>query len=514
MTMLRGTNLIAGEESAEGTVPFRATAPSSGEPLEPVYIEATSAEIDRAVTLADNCVESFASVRPPEIAALLEGIAAEIEALGEELIERAVRETALTTERLRGERARTTNQLRLFAGLVRDGSWKEPRMDGALPDRQPVRRPDLRRTLIPIGPVAVWAASNFPLAFSVAGGDTASALAAGCPVIVKAHPGHPGTSELTARAVQKAIRALGLPAGVFSLLQGISPETSLELVRHPKLAAGAFTGSLRAGRALFDAAARRPVPIPFFAEMGSVNPVFLLNEALGERGDAIANGLFQSVTLGLGQFCTCPGVLVAPESRALELFALALRQQFQRGIPGAMLTASIARSYRDAVERIASIPGVTRYPADMSGTRALPEGSPVLFEVSEVTFREREELRQEVFGPATVLVRCESAARMLDLADHLEGSLTATIHGTRRDLDENRLLLFLLAHKAGRVVFNGFPTGVEVCASMQHGGPYPATTDPRFTSVGTAVIRRFARPVCFQDFPPEFLPFELQALSG
>jgi NADP-dependent aldehyde dehydrogenase len=287
---------------------------------------------------------------------------------------------------------------------------------------------------------------------------------------------------------------------------------SLELVRHPKIAAGAFTGSLRAGRALFDAASQRPVPIPFFAEMGSLNPVFLLSEALAERGGAIAEGLFQSVTLGVGQFCTCPGLAVAVEGPELEQFAGALRSHFQQSAPGAMLTASIAWSYCEAAARIASLPGVAASVAKESAGRPL-QGAPVLFEASDQTFLEHEELRREMFGPATVLVRCQSAARMLEVARNLEGSLTAAIHGTRRDLEKNRPLLSLLPRKAGRLVFNGFPTGVEVCASMQHGGPYPATSDPRFTSVGAAAMQRFSRPICFQDCPPEFLPPELQALS-
>ncbi len=466
------------------------------------YKDSTPAEIDRAATGADDCLEAYAAVPPSQIAALLERIAAEIEELGDALIERAAAETSLAPARLTGERARTTNQLRMFADLVRDGSWRDIRIDRALPDRKPARRPDLRRTMIPIGPVAVWAASNFPLAFSVAGGDTASALAAGCPVVVKAHPGHPGTSELVGNAVAKAIAALGLPAGIFSMLQGASPEVSLELVRHPKIAAGAFTGSLRAGRALFDAAVRRPVPIPFFAEMGSVNPVFLLEGALTERGDSIAEGLSQSVNLGVGQFCTCPGLAAAVESPALERLAAGLRDRFRGGAPGAMLTPAIAHSYREAVGRIGSIGGVT--------TCTGGAGAPVLFEAGAAAVLEHDELRQEVFGPSTVLVRCESAAEMLELARHLEGSLTATIHGTVQDLRENRALVSLLARKAGRLVFNGYPTGVEVGAAMQHGGPYPATTDPRFTSVGTAAILRFSRPVCFQDFPLEVLPEELQ----
>jgi NADP-dependent aldehyde dehydrogenase len=359
----------------------------------------------------------------------------------------------------------------------------------------------------------VWAASNFPLAFSVAGGDTASALAAGCPVIVKAHPGHPGISELTARAVTKAVAAVGFPAGTFSMVQGASANVSLKLVAQAKIAAGAFTGSLRAGRALFDAAARRPVPIPFFAEMGSVNPVFILNEALAVRGDAIAGGLFQSVTLGVGQFCTCPGLVLAVGGAGFDQFVDVLREKFRASSAGAMLTAAVARSYQQGTQHIVSLGGVCS-----TAQRDRPEplalrGVPTLFEVSDSTFLEHDELRQETFGPSTVLVRCASKDRMMEIAGHLEGSLTATIHATAGDLEKSRPLLSLLVRKAGRLVFNGFPTGVEVCASMQHGGPYPSTTDPRFTSVGSAAIQRFARPICFQDCPAEFLPAELQALS-
>jgi 2,5-dioxopentanoate dehydrogenase len=510
MSALHGNNLIGGQESSLGTVRVRSTAPASGEFLEPLYAEATPQEIERAMALADGCVEYLAAAPPAQIAGLLDRIATEIEALGEELVDRASLETGLPPARLNGEQARTTNQLRVFAELVRDGAWKGVRMDPALPDRKPARRPDLRRTIVPIGPVAVWPASNFPLAFSVAGGDTASALAAACPVIVKAHPGHPGTSELTANAVVRAIRATGLPAGMFSLLHGAAPEVSLKLIEHPQIAAGAFTGSLRAGRALFDAAARRPVPIPFFAEMGSANPVILLPEILEQSAETIAEGLFQSVTMGVGQFCTCPGLVLAVEGPSLDRFAQALGSRFQTGGPGAMLTPSIAGSYRSAVQRIAALAGVAVF---RSANGDSQDGTPALFETTGRSFLEHKDLQHEVFGPATVLVRCESSNGLLDLAKDLEGSLTATVHGTRRDLEENRRLLFLLTRKAGRLVFNGFPTGVEVCASMQHGGPYPATTDPRFTSVGAAAIQRFARPVCFQDCPPEFLPPELQALS-
>jgi 2,5-dioxopentanoate dehydrogenase len=471
--------------------------------------ESTWEQIDRAATRAEEALETYAALPPPQVAALLDKIAEAVEGLGDALIERAADETALSRDRLTGERTRTVNQIRMFAGLAREGSWKDVRIDRALPERKP-RRPDLRRTMIPIGPVAVWAASNFPLAFSVAGGDTASALAAGCPVIVKAHPGHPATSELVAGAIENAIAACGLPPGVFSMLQGTTPQVSLQLVRHPKIAAGAFTGSLRAGRALFDAAVSRPVPIPFFAEMGSVNPIFLLPGALADHGDIIADGLNVSVNLGVGQFCTCPGVVAATASPALDRFAERLRDRFRSGAPGVMLTPAIAHSYREAVNRIEAIPEVSSIRPPVTADLSSVESLPALFETDAATFVEREELQREVFGPATVLVRCASAAQLLDLARHLEGSLTATIHGTVEDLRENRPLLALLARKAGRLLFNGFPTGVEVCAAMQHGGPYPATTDPRFTSVGTAAIQRFCRPICYQDFPLEFLPLELQ----
>lgn len=512
MSNLHGKQCIAGQAAAIGTASFQARNAAKGELLEPLFMEATSAEIDRAVTLADGCVEPFGEAPPEQIATLLDSIAEEIEGLGDTLIERATLETALPIERLKGERARTTNQLRLFAGVVRSGSWKDVRIDVALPDRQPARRPDLRRTMVPIGPVAVWAASNFPLAFSVAGGDTASALAAGCPVIVKAHPGHPGTSELTANTIVRAVRSAGLPPEIFSLLHGVRPETSLELIRHPKLTAGAFTGSLRAGRALFDAAASRPTPIPFFAEMGSINPTFLLQGALAERSTPIAEGLFQSVTLGVGQFCTCPGVVLAVESPELGAFAETLRQRFRQAKPGAMLTSSIVGSYTQATQRVSALIGVETVSA-ASGDARFSGGEPILFETSDAAFLNHPDLQHEIFGPATVLVRCSSSAAMQEVARRLVGSLTATIHGTQKDLEANPALIRLLTRKAGRLVLNGFPTGVEVCASMQHGGPYPATTDPRFTSVGTAAIQRFARPICFQDFPREFLPEELRGPS-
>lgn len=459
--------------------------------------------IDNAAAAAEKSFEAYAETSPQKIAAFLETIGEQILAPGDSLIATASEETGLTPDRLNGERTRTINQLRLFAEVARNGQWKDVRIDPALPDRKPLRRPDLRRTLIPIGPVAVWAASNFPLAFSVAGGDTASALAAGCPVILKAHPGHPRTSRLVAGAVGNAVEKCGLPAGVFSMIEGASPEVSLELVRHPCIKAGAFTGSLRAGRALLDAAAARPEPIPFFAEMGSANPVFVLPGALAERRDAIAEGLSQSVNLGVGQFCTCPGLAVGIASADFDQFAVQLRSRFAQATAGKMLTPAIAAAYGDAVARIGALNGVR-------GTRGSGDGPPpTLFETAAHSFLAASELHHEVFGPSTILIRCESQAELEQVARALDGSLTATLHGTEGDLRAQPVLLKILTRKAGRIIFNGYPTGVEVCSAMQHGGPYPSTTDPRFTSVGTAAIVRFARPICYQDFPPEFLPAEL-----
>jgi alpha-ketoglutaric semialdehyde dehydrogenase len=460
--------------------------------------------IDNAVAAAENAFESYSELSPQNVAAFLDRVSEEIMGLGDSLIVTASEETALTADRLNGERTRTVNQLRLFAEVARKGEWRDVRIDPALPDRKPLRRPDLRRTLIPIGPVAVWAASNFPLAFSVAGGDTASALAAGCPVILKAHPGHPNTSLLVAGAIRKAIDACALPSGVFTMVEGASPQISLALIRHPGIKAGAFTGSLRAGRALFDAAAARPEPVPFFAEMGSVNPVFLLPEGLAQRREAIAEGLAQSVTLGVGQFCTCPGLAVAVAGTDLDQFAAQLRSRFSQTTTGKMLTPAIKAAYSDALAKIGAINGVGVTTGE--GDQPLP----ALFEANAQKFLVTPDLHHEVFGPSTILVRCDSQAELEQVARALEGSLTATVHGTEGDLRAHARLLKILTRKAGRLIFNGYPTGVEVCAAMQHGGPYPSTTDPRFTSVGTAAIVRFARPICYQDFPTEFLPAELR----
>ena len=503
---LHGHHLIAGTRSAQGERAFSATDPTTGETLAPDFHEATTEEVGRAAEKAAEAFRVNGERTSEDRARLLETIADEIEALGDKLVQRVTAETALPEGRVQGERGRTTGQLRLFADVVREGSWVDARIDTALPDREPLPKPDVRRMLIPIGPVAVFGASNFPLAFSVAGGDTASALAAGCPVVVKAHPAHPGTSELVAEAIGRAVEAVGFHPGTFSLVHGTRPEVSLELVRRPEIKAVGFTGSLKAGRALFDAAADRPAPIPVFAEMGSVNPVFVLPGALEERGEAIAEGLAGSVTLGAGQFCTNPGVVVGLAGETLDGLAKATGQRLAAMESFTMLYEHVRKGYAEGVEAVERTSGVAVAGRAEGGDGSATPAEAVVFTTDEATFLDEKRLREEVFGPSTIVVRCSSEERLEAVARALDGSLTATIHGTEKDLQEHAGLVQILREKAGRLIFNGFPTGVEVCPSMHHGGPYPATTDVRSTSVGTAAIYRFARPLCYQDFPQAALP--------
>lgn len=508
---LHGKSFIGQNISGEGEPAFRATNPATGEPLEPSFYEATHSEIDQAMRLAEEAFHENRGRSPEERAALLDCIADEIEALGDVLVDRVLAETALPEGRIRGERGRTTGQLRLFAEVVREGSWVEARIDRALPDRKPAPKPDLRRMLLPIGPVVVFGASNFPLAFSVAGGDTASALAAGCPVIVKAHPAHPGTSEMVAVAIRNAVESSGFHPGTFSMIHAVKPEMSLELVRHPLTRAVGFTGSLRAGRAIFDAAAARPVPIPVYAEMGSVNPVFVLPGALNERSDVISKGLVESVTQGAGQFCTNPGLVFGQEGAALQHFIEQIEHQISQTPVFTMLNSGIRARFDEGVKYWSETSGVR-----MVGTGTAEDGSsatPVraaVFTTDTAAFEANPHLHEEVFGPASLVVRCGSPRELERVALNLPGNLTATLHGTEEDLREYAGLIRILENKVGRIIFNGFPTGVEVCPSMHHGGPYPATTDVRTTSVGTAAIYRFARPIAYQGFPQEALPPELR----
>ena len=507
---LHGKNLIGGKAIASnGAKTFSGINAATGEKLAPLFHEATKAEADEAVALAEKAFEKYRTQPAEKIAAFLDRIAEEILKLGDELIRRCALETGLPEARLNGERNRTVNQFKMFAELVREGSWLEASVDRAQPDRKPLPKVDLRRMLIPLGPVVVFGASNFPLAYSVGGGDSASALAAGCPIVVKAHPAHPGASELVARAIQAAVEATGMPSGVFSMVHGVSTEIGMRLVEHPATRAVGFTGSLQGGRALFDAAAKRPQPIPVYAEMGSTNPVFILPDALKKNGKAIAEGLAQSFTLGVGQFCTNPGLAFGRQGDEWRGFVEHVAQIAGGVEPGVMLHQGISARFHEGTEKFQKVPGVGV--AGKSTVAAAQGRAPAMvFNTDAKTFQQQLVLREEVFGPSTVLVNAGSTEELEQIARSLPGQLTATVHATEEDLAQHANLLAILREKAGRLIFNQFPTGVEVCPSMQHGGPYPATTDSRTTSVGTFAIKRFVRPICFQNFPDSALPVELK----
>lgn len=507
---LHGKNLIGGKAVASpNTKTFSGVVAATGEKLSPVFHEATPAEADEALSLAAKAFEEYRRQPAEKIAGFLDRIGEEILKLGDELIQRAAAETGLPEARLNGERARTVNQFKMFAELLREGSWLEASIDRAQPDRKPLPKVDLRRMLVPLGPVVAFGASNFPLAYSVGGVDTCSSLAAGCPVIVKAHPAHPGASEMVGRAIQAAVEATGMPNGVFAMINGVSTDIGMHLVRHPATKAVGFTGSLQGGRALFDAAAKRPEPIPVFAEMGSVNPVFILPGALKKNGHAIAEGLAQSVTLGVGQFCTNPGLAFGCQGNEWQSFVERVGQLASAVAPGVMLHQGISARYQEGTGKFQKVPGVSV--AGKSSAEAGQNRAPaMIFNTDAKTFQQQLVLREEVFGPSTLLVNCGASDELERIARDLPGQLTASIHGTEEDLAAHAGLLAILREKAGRLIFNQFPTGVEVCPSMQHGGPYPASTDSRFGSVGAFAIKRFVRPVCFQNFPDAALPVELK----
>jgi NADP-dependent aldehyde dehydrogenase len=507
---LHGQSLV-GDRTIAGTHTFRARSPLDSAELDPPFHMASELDVDAALRLAHEAFQTYRETTGEARAAFLERIGDEIMAIGDALIARARVETGLPDARLTGERARTVNQLRLFAQVARDGSWVDARMDTAIPDRQPAPKPDLRRMLAPIGPVVVFGSSNFPFAFSVAGGDTASALATGNPVIVKAHSGHPGTSELVAGAVARAVQSCGLPPGVFSMLHGAGKVIGMALVRHPLTTAVGFTGSRAAGRALFDAASARPEPIPVFAEMSSVNPVFILPGAMRERTTKVAEGLKNSVTMGVGQFCTKPGLVFGLGGESFDAFQKTFSGLLETVAPATMLHAGISEAYREGLTHASAVTGVSvvaRSAASIDTSRT--HGEAVVARTDSANFRARPELAEEVFGPYALLISAASLHELEQIARTLDGQLTATVHGTPTDLAEAAPLLRILEQKAGRLIINGFPTGVEVCPSMHHGGPYPATTDVRFTSVGTAALYRFVRPVCYQDFPAALLPAALR----
>jgi len=510
-TKLEGLSILGYARANRSERASPAVNPATGAELEPKYFAATPQDVETAAQLAAKAFKQYRSWTPKQRAALLRRIADFFEAGASAIIERANQETALAVPRLQGETARTCGQLRLFATLLEAEWWQDARIDHGDPARKPVPKPDVRSMLIALGPVAVFSSSNFPLAFSVAGGDTASALAAGCPVIVKPHQGHPGTSELVGLVITQAARECSAPDGIFSMLYGPGREVGVALVKHPLVKAVGFTGSRAGGRALMDAAAARPEPIPVYAEMGSINPVFFLPRALEASPETLAAGLHASVTLGVGQFCTNPGLVFVEAGPAAEKFLQKLEALIAGTPAGTMLTASICSEYYAGLEKFSHVPGVRR--AGEPSARANASGASArtaLFVTDADTFLKQPSLMDEVFGPSTLVVRCRSHAEMVTAAGHLDGQLTATVHGAPEDLAANSDLLAILETKVGRLLCNGFPTGVEVCHAMMHGGPYPATADGRSTSVGTRAITRFLRPICYQNFPEAALPDALK----
>ncbi len=509
MTKLTGENFVGIERSAKGSATFFAENPANKHPLEPFFHEATKEEINRAVEKAESAFLQFGKSSGEQRAILLETIADEIKALGDTLIKRASEESGLPIGRITGERGRTMGQLKLFASVAREGSWVDARIDHAQPDRTPMPKVDIRSMERPLGPVGIFGASNFPLAFSVAGGDTASAIAAGCTVVAKAHPAHPGTCELIASAITTAIQKCNMPDGTFSLLHGTSHEVGMAIVKHPLIKAVGFTGSLGGGKALFDAAQQRPEPIPVYAEMGSTNPVFVLPKALANKGKEIAEGLAGSVTLGVGQFCTNPGLVIHETSPDGDSFDIAVANSMSEKEAGTMLTEGIQNNYQKGVASMLNEIGVK------SGSTGKPagqgyQGIPHVLHIQSEYFLENAKLEEEVFGPSTLIVKAKDKEELRKIAQSLGGHLTATIFAEADELSEYSDLIDILQRKVGRVIINNFPTGVEVCHSMVHGGPFPATTNSRSTSVGTKAITRFSRPVCYQNFPDGLLPEELQ----
>lgn len=514
--ILTGKQLIGAQTrfGTEGTL--RATNPATGDEIEPPFGGGNTDDVDTACTLAWTAFDTYRAISLERRAQFLEAIAQGILDLGDVLVDRVMAESGLPRPRVEGERARTAGQLRLFASVVREGRFLATTLDSPLPERKPVPRADLRAQKIALGPVAVFGASNFPLAFSVAGGDTASALAAGCPVVAKAHPSHLGTSELVGRTIQRAIADAGLPEGVFSLLIEIGDSANsnnavaTRLVQHPAVRAVGFTGSRRVGRILVALAASRAVPIPVYAEMSSINPVFLLPDALGVRAESIAQGFIESVTLGTGQFCTKPGIVIGISGPAFERFRAAAQTSIQAKSATTMLNLGIHRAYDEGTAKWAGDSRILALSEGVAPGSGACAGQAKLFNTNAQYMLQSPHLLEEVFGPAALLIECSNLEELFSVAAHLDGQLTATIHLEDPDIDSARKLLPILERKAGRILVNGFPTGVEVSHAMVHGGPSPATSDSRVTSVGAMAIERFLRPVCYQDLPASLLPESLQ----
>lgn len=502
---ITGQSLIAGTPTTGSVGTFRAADPATGTVLDPPFSALDLEQLQDATDAAAAAFDAYRATSPQERASFLEAIADRIDALGEDLIERAMAETGLPRARLEGERGRTTGQLRLFAEVVRTGDHLGVRIDPAQPDRQPAARPDVRQRQIAIGPVAVFGASNFPLAFSTAGGDTASALAAGCPVVVKAHNAHPGTAELVGAAIAAAVTDCGLPAGVFSLIFGEGNALGEALVADPQIKAVGFTGSRVGGLALTAIAQARPEPIPVYAEMSSINPVFLLPGALSADAAQLGQDFVASVTMGSGQFCTNPGLVFVPNGAAGDAFVRAAADGIRAAAGQTMLTSGIATACRSGMSRLGGFDGV-EVCAEGTAGEAGDAPSPMLFSTNLPTFQSSVPLQDEVFGAAALIVRYDGLTSLLSAVEGLQGQLTATLHVTDADADAAHQLLPVLERKVGRILFNGWPTGVEVGYAMVHGGPFPATTDSRTTSVGTLAIERYERPVSYQNAPSALLP--------
>ena len=501
-----GENFIQGARSKQNSVTLTGYDAHTGEPLPYVFYQATEQEAGRACLAAEQAFAAFSATSPVERARFLDTIADELDALGDEFIQLVMRETALPEGRIRGERARTSGQMRLFAQVLRRGDYLGARIDTALPQRTPLPRPDLRQMRRGVGPVAVFGASNFPLAFSTAGGDTASALAAGCPVVMKAHSGHMATADCVADAIIRAARRTGMPDGVFNMIFGGS--VGRVLVRHPAIQAVGFTGSLKGGRALFDMAAARPDPIPVFAEMSSINPMILLPGALAARGERIARELTDSVVAGCGQFCTNPGMIIGIASPEFDAFLAAMRHNIRQSPPQTMLNRGVLTSYENGLAHLRAHAGITHLAGEpQQGTQAVPQ---LFMARPELLTSGDPLLQEEVFGPVTVAIAVADEAELARALHGLKGQLTATLLAEEEDVRRFAHLVPLLERKAGRLLLNGYPTGVEVCDAMVHGGPWPATSDARGTSVGTLAIERFLRPVCYQNYPQSLLPDALK----
>ncbi|WP_420551605.1 aldehyde dehydrogenase (NADP(+)) [Tenacibaculum aiptasiae] len=507
--MITGKNYIGDTISATGNKTYTTFNPELNKENEVVYTEATQEEINEAVSLASKAFKEYRNVTGKQKAAFLNAIADEILALDDELVKTYCSETGLPEGRAKGERGRTVFQLRSFADLVAEGSWVEATIDTAIPTREPLPKSDIRKINIPLGPVVVFGASNFPLAYSTAGGDTAAALAAGCPVIVKSHPMHAGTGELVASAIIKAAQKTNMPKGVFSNLNSSGIEVGQQLVSHPEVKAVGFTGSIRGGRALLDLTAKREEPIPVFAEMGSINPVVILPKALQNRGETLASTYAGSITLGTGQFCTNPGLILGIKGEELTNFTNDLASKIVEISPSLMLHPNIVAAYESNKEKALAQSGlvvVGKYENEVQSNYA----TQIITTVEGVTFLENTTLHQEVFGPFSMVVQCENAAQLEEIISQLEGQLTGTVISDENEVAQYGSVVSALQNRVGRIIFNGVPTGVEVCPSMVHGGPYPASTDSRFTAVGIGSIKRWVRPFSYQDWPNELLPDELK----